>query len=368
MPFSNRRNSCRLLGAIVLLGVPAARLAADPASTAVAVNRNSLTSRRIAAYYVEKRLIPAANVCVLETLDAETIARAQYATEIERPIAACVAKARTAIRYIVLTQGIPLRIRGSIGQQGDNASVDSELAALRIPHTATGPLPNPMAARSSRENVAATPVLLVARLAGYSWEHVKRMIDDAVTASRVAQPNGRIVIDLASSDTERQGEDWLHNAALQFPATRVSYDASPRVLEGEANVIAWASWGSNDKARKTRTAGFKWLPGSIVTEYVSTDARTFVSPPPDWKIGTWADRRGRFAGSPQSMIADYLAEGATAATGHVDEPYLTATPRPDILLPDYLLRHRTLGEAFYRSICCLSWQSVLVGDPLTRLP
>lgn len=319
---------------------------------------------------MEKRLIPAANLCTVASPDQETISRTEYVQLIERPLSRCLARvSAAAFRYVVIAQGVPLRIKGTIGPQGDNASVDSELAALFVPHAAAGPLPNPMAARNSRDTpLAASPVLIVARLAAYSWDRVRRMIDDAVTASRTPQPNGRVVIDLASADTGKLGEDWLHDAALQFPAARVSYDATAKVLTGETNVMAWASWGSNDKARKRRTEGFRWLPGSLVTEYVSTDARTFAEPPANWTIGTWADRKGWFAGAPQSLIGDYLAEGATAATGHIDEPYLSATPRPDILLPDYLLRHRTLGEAFYRSICCLSWQNVLIGDPLTKLP
>ena len=36
------------------------------------------------------------------------------------------------------------------------------------------------------------------------------------------------------------------------------------------------------------------------------------------------------------MTADYIHDGVTGASGHVDEPYLALTPRPDLLFPAYL--------------------------------
>ena len=50
-------------------------------------------------------------------------------------------------------------------------------------------------------------------------------------------------------------------------------------MYGEKQVIAYASWGSNDPNRKQRHLGFEWLPGAIATEYVSTNGRTFAKPP-----------------------------------------------------------------------------------------
>jgi uncharacterized protein (TIGR03790 family) len=68
----------------------------------------------------------------------------------------------------------------------------------------------------------------------------------------------------------------------------------------------------------------------------------------------------------QSLAADYLQEGATGASGHVYEPYLQATPRPNYLFPAYYAG-RTLAESFYLSIPWLSWQNIVLGDPLCAL-
>ena len=131
-------------------------------------------------------------------------------------------------------------------------------------------------------------------------------------------------------------------------------------------MIGYASWGSNDKDRKERFLKFDWLPGAIATEFVSTNGRTFKRPPDQWNLGTWKDSSKWFLGSPQTMTADHLHEGASAASGQVAEPYLIFCPRPDFILPAWF-QGRNLAESFYMGIPGLSWMTVIVGDPLMRL-
>src|SRR5262249_28271576 len=139
------------------------------------------------------------------------------------------------------------------------------------------------------------------------------------------------------------------------------------VLYEQSDVIGYASWGSNDKARHRRFLGFHWLPGAIMTEFVSTNARTFQRPPDDWNISSdWTKKKLWWKGAPQSLTADYILEGATGASGHVAEPYLVFNPHPDLLLPAYF-SGRNLAESYYLSIPALSWQNIVVGDPLCSL-
>jgi len=201
----------------------------------------------------------------------------------------------------------------------------------------------------------------VTRLTGYDFPDVKGLIDRALAARN----EGKFVIDLKSASDE-QGNDWLRSAALLLPKDRVVLDESGKVLLNQRDVIGYAAWGSNDPHRTQRHLGFKWLPGAIVTEFVSTNARTFTRPPDRWNIGTWTDKSTWFAGAPQTLTADYIHDGATGASGHVDEPYLTFTPRPDYLLPAYF-SGRNLAESYYLSIPALSWMNVVVGDPLCTL-
>ena len=84
------------------------------------------------------------------------------------------------------------------------------------------------------------------------------------------------------------------------------------------------------------------------------------------RLGSWEDKSSHFAGSPQSLTADYIREGVTGSSGHVYEPYLSMTPRPSHLFPAYLAG-RNLAESFYIEIPALSWTNVVIGDPLCRL-
>jgi uncharacterized protein (TIGR03790 family) len=142
---------------------------------------------------------------------------------------------------------------------------------------------------------------------------------------------------------------------------------SGAVLTNQKDVIGYASWGSNDKERNQRFLHFQWLPGAIATEFVSTDARTFRRPPDAWQPGhNWGDRSAWFAGTPQTLTADYIEEGATGASGQTWEPFLPFCPRPEFILPAYFAG-RNLAESFYMGIPGLSWMNIVVGDPLMRL-
>jgi uncharacterized protein (TIGR03790 family) len=205
------------------------------------------------------------------------------------------------------------------------------------------------------------PIYLVTRLAGYDFDDVKGVIDRSLRARN----RGKVVIDLKSDD-DAEGNNWLRSAAIGLPDSRVILDTSTEVLYNQRDVIGYAAWGSNDPQRKQRFGKFQWLPGAIVTEYVSTNGRTFERPPDSWNITTWNDRAHFFAGSPQSLTADYIHEGASGCSGHVSEPYLQATPRPQYLFRAYL-NGRTLAESYYLAMPVLSWQNIVIGDPLCRL-
>jgi uncharacterized protein (TIGR03790 family) len=336
------------------------------------VNERSALSRSIGEYYVRRRGIPLQNVCRIQAVEAENIARAAYDSAIAAAVAGCLRRARLVeqILYIVTTQGVPLRIQGTDGPTGDVAAVDSELAMLYAdmhagkPHSVQGPQNNPFFGKSdTRFSHPQFPIYLVTRLAGYDFPGLKALVDKAL----LARNRGKFVIDL-SSDDDALGNNWLRDAMIRLPAERVIFDDSTKVLYKQADVIGFASWGSNDKNRHDRHVGFQWLPGAIATEFVSTNARTFRRPPKGWTLSDWnvGSMLKWFAGSPQSLTADYLEEGASAATGHVGEPYLGMTPRPDLLLPAYF-KGRTLAESFYLSIPVLSWQNIVVGDPLMSL-
>lgn len=353
----------------VLLGLLAGCVwAQGPANVLVVINDNSSLSKSIGEYYVRARSIPLKNVCRIRVAEQEEVSRADYNRRIAEPVGACLRRGQLVeqVLYITTTQGVPLRVDGAFGD--DIAAVDSELTLLYAElhgapsHAVKGSLRNPLfGKRDAKFTHAEFPIYLVTRLAGYDFAGVKAMIDRSLQARN----RGKFVIDLKSSDDE-SGNDWLRTASLLLPRDRVVFDESAKVLYGQTDVIGFASWGSNDKNRHERYVKFRWLPGAIATEFVSSNARTFARPPKTWNISDWESPSKWFAGSPQTMTGDYLEEGASAATGHVSEPLLLFTPRPDYLLPAYV-KGRNLAESFYISIPALSWQNVVIGDPLMSL-
>jgi uncharacterized protein (TIGR03790 family) len=353
----------------VLMCAPAAAQTGGSDRALVVVNRESSLSGQIVDYYTRKRGIPATRVCSVRAGTGETIDRAVYRSAIEAPVTLCLARQTGPIHYIVLTAGLPLRVTGSEGMEGTLASVDSELATLyakRAGQTVPleGGVRNPFYGQiHSPFDQRQFPVYLVGRLGAYDLATVKRMIDDGLRAEN----RGNFVFDMKEGENANAGDEWLNSAALQLPRGRTIVESTPKVLEGQKRVIGYASWGSNDRRRSRRLVGTEWLPGSVATEFVSTNGRTLAKPPDNWNLGNeWRVPTALFADSPQSMAADYLAEGASAVTGNTDEPYLNGTPRPDYLFPAYY-NGRTLGEAYTAALLKLSWRNVLFGDPLMRI-
>ena len=354
------------LGLALAVGIAHAQ---KPENVLVVINQLSPLSKSIGEYYILHRRIPLANVCRLKLKADEEISRDSYDSDIARPLADFLKShhLEEQVLYIVTTSGVPLRIQGAGGRNADTAAVDSELSLLYYDlrhgeHPLNGSFPNPFfGRRAAAFRHPDFPIYLVTRLTGYDFADVRGIIDRALQARN----RGKFVIDLRSGSDE-PGNDWLRSAALALPKERVVLDESSQALYDQHDVIAYASWGSNDANRKERHLRFTWLPGAIMTEFVSTNARTFNRPPETWNLGTWNDKSTWFAGSPQSMTADYVHDGVTGASGHVSEPYLQFTPRPDFLLPAYY-QGRTLAESYYLAIPALSWMNIVVGDPLCRL-
>ena len=334
------------------------------------VNKNDAVSRQIGDYYRPRRSVPVGNVCQIASTSNEEIDWKTYEEQVERPIGACLTKGGLVekVLYIVTTMGVPLKVDGPGSRQmAERASVDSELTLLygklkgqtfRRP----GMLNNPLyTRRDAHFGHPAFPIYLVTRLAAYDLDDVKAMID----RSLAARNRGKFVIDLQSEKNE-PGNNWLRTAAMLLPASRIFLDETTKPIYNQKDVIGYASWGSNDSARKERLPHFQWLPGAIAAEFVSTSARTFKRPPDSWKPTTWEDKEHYFAGSPQGLVADLIHEGVTGVSGNAYEPFLTGCVRPDYLLPSYYLG-RNLAESYYIAMPSLSWQGVVVGDPLCVL-
>src|SRR6476660_4939986 len=125
-PVNRTLEGLLLVAAVLAAAGPAVAQSAD--NVLVVVNDASAASQRVAEYYVQERGIPAVNVVHLKTAVADEITRAAFATTIELPILIALSRnsLQDRILYIVLTKGVPLRVKGTPGRNGTIASVDSE--------------------------------------------------------------------------------------------------------------------------------------------------------------------------------------------------------------------------------------------------
>jgi uncharacterized protein (TIGR03790 family) len=59
-----------------------------------------------------------------------------------------------------------------------------------------------------------------------------------------------------------------------------------------------------------------------------------------------------------------LERGIAATIGPVNEPYVQAFPLPELFFPLLAEGYLSLGETYLVTLPYLSWQIVLIGDPL----
>ena len=369
-----------LLGAVALSiclsGVAATASAQTAENVAVVINEASAESRQIGEYYIKARAIPAGNVIRLKTTTDDTIDPNVFAATIQGPIANALQKANALDRilYIVLTKGVPLRVLGTGGPDGTVASVDSELTLLYRRLTgrqvlARGKVENPyfLGAKPIAEAKSFSrrefDLYLVSRLDAFTVDEAIGLVTKAMQPSR----DGRVVLDQRDALVNRAGEDWMARAAQNLSnagfGSRVTLETTPKPARGISPVIGYFSWGSTDPQNRVRKVEMDFSPGALAATFVSTDARTFKQPPAEWVPTNVNDRAQFFEGSPQSLIGDLIREGATGVAGQVSEPYLESAVRPDVLFPAYLSGFNLI-ESFYLATPHLSWQTIVVGDPL----
>jgi uncharacterized protein (TIGR03790 family) len=341
---------------------------------AVIVNDNSADSQRIAEHYARTRGLPESNVLRIRTSTDEAIEQDAYVKTIEQPIGLAIRRAglQDRLLYLVLTKGVPLRVNGTTGPNGTVASVDSELTLLyrRMvgqPILVQGSIENPYYL-GEREIGEARPfshrehdIYLVTRIDAFTVDQALALIDRAQKPST----DGRIVLD--QRGTGGTGDQWLAQAASrleeQGQKSRVVLESTPKAARGESAVLGYYSWGASDPDNRVRSVGMGFVPGSIAANLESFDARTFRQPPGAWLPTASSDKATWFEGTGDALIGDLVRDGVTGVSGQVAEAYLAGAIRPEILFPTYLAGFN-LVEAFYLAIPTLSWQTVVVGDPL----
>jgi len=180
-----------LLLALTVLALASPALAQSGDNVLLIVNETSADSGRIAETYARARGVPQTQLLRIKVdAAADEIERAVFNAQIQAPVAEWIRRnsAQDRILFIVLTKGIPLRVKGTSGRGGTIASVDSELTLLyrRLAGgepSLVGPLANPYflgdtaVAQAKTFSHQAYDIYLVTRLDGYSVDDVLKVIE-----------------------------------------------------------------------------------------------------------------------------------------------------------------------------------------------
>lgn len=320
----------------------------------VVINEASQDSKEVGEYYAKRRQIPAANVLTVNTSKSENISFDEYKFGIEKPIRERIKNLAGNIDFIVMTRGVPLRLRDDQGY-----SVDGHIAAMNLGLTPIELLSvdsikkslNPYFNATERFSSKKYNMYLVTRLDAYNVEQAKALVDRSIDAK---PEKGPFFFDAAENRKEgsylqMQRALARANQLLQAAGFDSSIDDKPAFIAPSRPLAGYASWGSNDSAFDVDTfRQIRFKPGAIAETFVSTSARTF-----------------KRVSDGQSLIADLIEDGVTGVKGYVSEPYTFALAKPDLLFDRYT-KGFNLAESFYAASLVLSWKDVVIGDPLCR--
>lgn len=378
-----------LLGILLLLGglAPAARAEILPDEVAILYNSTIPDSRKLAETYRQARGIPQENLIALDMPTAPTISREDYDRSILNPLRRQF-EARSwwrrqqdagglkvpvvnKIRVLVSMRGVPLRISPipkkpepppKPGEPPkppkpvdpmagrDDASVDSELAMFGIENLPSeGVLQNKF--YKSEKGIGDTNfpfMVLTARIDAASNETCERMIRDAIETEKTGLW-GKAYVDIANKFP--QGDQWLEAVVKQnreagIPTVVDRYnDTLPTnyPMEDAALYYGWYDWNVSGPFLNDR---FRFRKGGVAMHLHSFSADQLTDTKKNW-------------------CAPLLEKGAAVTVGNVYEPYLHLTHDFGILNERLLAGHSWV-EACWMAMPVMSWQGVVLGDPLYR--
>ena len=400
------------------------RAAITESEVLLVVNTNSQDSVTIASVYTN--LHPTVHRVNLNVSETVNISRANFNTQIRDPIRTFLTNNNlsTTVISIVLTKGLPYKV-DAIGPNNsfnsglqNSACVDSELTMLwqnlsgsdtdtgsfvtnllqglaqnyvvnpfyntnqsissfsrasilsgksfSTPDTIAGAgiMANPSAVGAAR----FTPgdMCLVNRLSGFS-------VTD-VTNSLVRSQD--IVIDINSVTVvlDRDANNWDGNTNARpfspspdFANTRdaltnqgfgvIFENTDAYVTNAPRPVIAYAGYGNNAHVPMPTLyiqdlLQFTYAPGAMFNTYESFNGSDFQNP---------------VRGSGQGMISDFILKGGSLGVAHVSEPFTFAVADNQIMYVRMITGGVTWAEAAWAAIPILSWQNIVIGDPLATI-
>jgi uncharacterized protein (TIGR03790 family) len=246
----------------------------------------------------------------------------------------------------------------ALSKSDQSSSLDSEIAlVLNGTYPLSGWTPNPMFVGFRGKKIDNMPAgaLMVSRLDGPSDKIVRRIVDDSLAAEEKGL-EGMAYIDARWPDPGRKElsgyafyDASLHRAAeriLQSGRMLAIVDDKGRLFQpGECpNAALYCGWYS----LANYVDAFTWTKGAVGFHIASQECQTLKQ------------------SSSRVWCKMMLEKGVAATIGPVNEPYVQAFPLPEVFFGLLTEGKLTLAECYASSLPFLSWQMVLIGDPLYR--
>jgi uncharacterized protein (TIGR03790 family) len=380
------KNTC-FRGVIVLLtlsfvcsAIPG--LCLEPEEILVVANRRMEGSVKLAHYYMDRRLVPKSNFLSLSLTLKETMDREEYDNTLKKKVLETLDKLRpqNRIAAIVLFYGVPLKVAPPRPNWDDlerirqlkkskevqkteidrlrntnmRAAVDSELALVQAGgYELDGWVQNPYFLGFQKNNglLKKDEVLLVCRLDGPDVETVYRVINDSLEAEKIGlQGVGYFDARWSMSNDKnlsgyKQYDQSIHKAAEAVKKRmQVIVDDQDGLFSEKScpDAALYCGWYSLAKY----VDSFTWQKGSIGYHIASAECASLR----DKKRPLWCLKM--------------LEKGVAATVGPVYEPYVQGFPLPELFFSHLVDGYMSLGESYLVSLPFLSWQTILIGDPL----
>lgn len=316
----------------VVVDFPQPALTAD--ALGVIVNDDDPDSVAIAAYYREKRGIPAANLIHVRFAPGRAALTREEFLNLKRQVDR---KTPKAVQAYALTWAKPWRV--------DCMSITSAFAfGFDLAWCASGckpTKPSPYFNSSVAKPYATYRIRPTMSLAAASVDEAKQLIDRGVAADG-SNPDGSAYL-VSTSDRARNVR------AAGYPALRAQMRSVLPVeiveadaLEDKSDVLFYFTGLTHVRALERN----RFLPGAIADHLTSAGGELF-------------------GGSQMSSLA-WLKAGATGSYGAVVEPcnFPSKFPVPGIVMAHYL-QGETLIEAYWKSVQ-MPGQGIFIGEPLAR--
>lgn len=276
------------------------------------------------------------------------------------------------------------------------------LVQKQYTNAGAGPMWVPFGAVGSSTRLSPGDIYLVSRLDGYALADIEGALERASRVYYNVDTDAAMFDESGANgvaDTAANGEfDNVNTAFAQmrdaddYEVTRDAFSADTRFAPGFARYnglaggnqffigprLAWfpgdgvmlasplalvATYGANHSGvprdpagiprRTDFAASYNYPDGAIINTIESYNCRDFGG-------------LGQLEFATQQQVAHFIASGGTFGVGNVWEPLADAVPDNRYLALNFIRGNLSWAEAAWTAIPALSWQQMVVGDPLAR--